>query len=765
MKPLRIFAEKDSLVLFQDSVQVLSKQGRLHSDTLEPPSSLTGMVGVEPVDDPNTVTIHVAGTGKNFEVTDNQGRFHLSGLAGGRYMLILESRIPRYLQTTATITIAPRSNDTLGDTLRLSYGGIPIVSGIKLSQDIFSGTIRISWNKTQCADFKDYVIYGDACSAIELLPEPSHSSLDTCLIDSMFSNLYANPFDTVPRCLKYRVAVRTIARKVGLTNGYTEFQFMPKTYVWTYFTHDVRCEGKRFDSISIGDTFTYHVNAKNRTRPLRKLLFFDPEKGLITAPLEDTTKREIADSIRYAFPTIGNHKFYGIVLDSTGMEWDDLIWVKTVIDTLAVNAGNDTGVFVGEPVHLHADVYHLFGSIPFWRWKIGSSDFSRTRSDTVFKAPLTEQTIKCYIWVTDEDQTNRMDSMNVVTSLKVRSIASGDYHSLVLKTDGALWSFGRNDVGQLCDGNKEHRFLPFRVMTDVQSMAGGALHTLILKTDKTLWACGDNTGGQFGDGTTEGRLMPKRIMSDVQSIAAKGFFSLVLKTDASLWLCGRSLSGESDDSAVTDRGTPKLLMNGVQSMAAGIAHFMILKTDGSLWTCGSNSFGQLGDTTGAAQEYGSRQIPLQVMTGVQSIAAGDYHSLMVKTDGTLWGCGNNSYGQLGLGDLVFSTIQIEPIQLMSDVQSVSAGAYHTMILKKDGTLWACGRNDNGELGIGNFTNQRQPVKVMQSTASGYYHTLILKKDGTVWACGNGTYGQLGFGPNDKLREIPVRTIPYHFYPN
>jgi alpha-tubulin suppressor-like RCC1 family protein len=758
-----IFAEKDSFVLFQDSVRVAPNRGGLRSDTLESPSSLTGIVGVEPVHDPSAVTIRILGTGKTFEVPGSDGRFRLQGLASGRYRLILESSRPEYLPTNATVSVLPRSHAAVEDTLRMAFSGIPVVSGIRISQDVFSGTIRICWNRTRCGDFKDYVIYNDPCGAIDLLPEPSHSSIDTFMTDSTFAGLYANPADTVPRCLNYRVAVRTVAKRIGLTNGYTEFQFLPKTYIWTYFSHDVRCEGRRFDSISIGDTFTYRVRAWNRTRPLRRLNYFAPNIWGAAVPLTDTTKKEISDSVRFAFGDVGSHRLFCSVFDSTGHEWADFITVKTVIDTLAVDAGNDTGVFTGEPVRLHGSVYHLFGTIPVWRWWIGSADsFGTSGPDTLILAPPTEGTIKCFLRVTDEDGTSRRDSMNIATSLKVQGVAAGSYYSLFLKSDGALWACGRGEVGQLCDGYQENRHLPVRVMTGVQSMAAGAVHTLVLGTDKSLWACGDNSAGQFGDGTSEGRLIPKRIMNDVQNIAANGFVSLILKTDASVWMCGQNppTFDETTDSLTGDPRVPQLLMKEVRSMAAGRDHLLILKTDGSVWAWGGNLFGQLGDST---QERRSRAAPVKVMSGVLCVAAGDYHSVMVTSDGALWGCGNNSFGQLGGAE----PILLKPARIMDGVQSVTAGPYSTMIIKKDGTLWACGKNENGLLGLGRIPSERAPAQVtsdVRSVAAGADHTLILKNDGTVWSCGSGAYGQLGCGAYvTGNRDKPVRTIPYHYY--
>ena len=126
-------------------------------------------------------------------------------------------------------------------------------------------------------------------------------------------------------------------------------------------------------------------------------------------------------------------------------------------------------------------------------------------------------------------------------------------------------------------------------------------------------------------------------------------------------------------------------------------HTMILNTDGSLWACGRNNYGQLGDGTTS-----NCSTPKQIMTGVAAVSAGGYHTMILKTDGSLWACGYNYYGSLGDGT---TTNCSTPKQIMTGVAAVATGYYHTMILKTDGLLWACGNNGSGQLGDGTTTNK------------------------------------------------------------
>ncbi len=186
-----------------------------------------------------------------------------------------------------------------------------------------------------------------------------------------------------------------------------------------------------------------------------------------------------------------------------------------------------------------------------------------------------------------------------------------------------------------------------------------------------------------------------------------------------------------------------ILGSGVQSVAAGAEHSLIVKTDGSLWAMGSNTYGQLGDGTTI-----SRPSPVRIFAdGVQSVSARGYYSLIVKTDGSLWGMGNLSPG-LGAPQPEFN--RTSPVLILaSGVQSVSAGGgqsvtssmYHWLIVKTDGSLWGMGANFYGQLGDGTRTERASPVPILASgvraVSAGAFHSLIVKTDGSLWGMGAG----------------------------
>jgi alpha-tubulin suppressor-like RCC1 family protein len=183
---------------------------------------------------------------------------------------------------------------------------------------------------------------------------------------------------------------------------------------------------------------------------------------------------------------------------------------------------------------------------------------------------------------------------------------------------------------------------------------------------------GRNNYGQLGDGNTTDRHSPVQILaSGVTQIAAgstAGNHSLFLKSDGSLHAMGHNVFGQLGDGTTTNRNSPvQILASGVTQIAAGRYHSLFLKSDGSLHAMGDGGYGQLGDGTET-----DRNSPVQILaSGVTQIAAGRYHSLFLKSDGSLHATGDNEYGQLGdgnSGEDVYKDAPVKVIDLISTVE-------------------------------------------------------------------------------------------------
>ena len=254
-------------------------------------------------------------------------------------------------------------------------------------------------------------------------------------------------------------------------------------------------------------------------------------------------------------------------------------------------------------------------------------------------------------------------------SLDIIAQDAGADHTVTLRKDGTVWTWGLNSSGQLGDGSGTNKNVPTRVarLTDIIRIAAGTYHSLAVKKDGTLWAWGANGYGQLGDGTTDNRSFPIQ---------------------------------------VKDPSDPTTFLTNVIAVAAGERHSLVLKTDGTVWAWGSNGNGRLGDGT-----YTDNRNPVKVkdptdasgfLTGVKSIAAGAAHSIALKTAKTVWTWGNRDYMQIGRDFLSPNPAQNVAGQVagMTDVKAIAGGWEHTVVLKEDGTVWAAGRNLEGQLGDG-----------------------------------------------------------------
>lgn len=171
------------------------------------------------------------------------------------------------------------------------------------------------------------------------------------------------------------------------------------------------------------------------------------------------------------------------------------------------------------------------------------------------------------------------------------------------------------------------------------------------------------------------------------------------------------------------------------------------KADGTVWSWDSNTYGQLGD--GSNVSYAGNPVQVTSLSSVGDISAGQFHVLAAKNDGTVWSWGYNYYGQLGNGTKTGSNVPVQVTGLAS-VTKVSGGYRFSLALRNDGTVWAWGRNDLGQLGNGTITDSTTPVQVSGLTnviaiSAGGTHALALKNDGTVWAWGDNWAGEAGKG--------------------
>jgi alpha-tubulin suppressor-like RCC1 family protein len=510
----------------------------------------------------------------------------------------------------------------------------------------------------------------------------------------------------------------------------------------------------------------------------------DPDDGIASYGWEQTEGPAVtlsdasAMQPQFTAPNVGPTgaalKFVLTVTDNGGLKSTAtcMVNVSWVNELPTAEAGPDQSIVAGAVVTLNGggstDPDDGISSYQ-WLQTVGPS-VTLINADTAiaqFTASVAAGSVLTFeLTVTDAGGLQATDTCTITVQqppVVWKVIDTGLNHTVAIKTDGSLWTWGYNLYGQLGDGTGTQRNIPTRIGTgnDWSKVAAGSDHTVAIKTDGSLWAWGHNNFGQLGDGTNSNNDIPTRIGTgnNWSKVAAGGNQTVAIKTDGSLWAWGRNNYGQLGDGTNTNSNVPLHIGgdNDWSMVSAGVYHTMAMKTDRSLWGWGLNASGQLGDGTSS-----NRDVPTHIGTDTDwaLVDAGGWHTMAIKTDGSLWGCGYNSYGQLGNGNSASKNV---PTQIGGDTDwaFVSGAESHTVAIKTGGSLWTWGYNNYGQLGDGTIVSRNVPTHIGTDTdwsvavANGP-HTLGTRTDGSLWAWGLNSYGELGIGTTDVTKYLPTQ---------
>ena len=392
---------------------------------------------------------------------------------------------------------------------------------------------------------------------------------------------------------------------------------------------------------------------------------------------------------------------------------------------------------------------------------------------------------------------------------KIVQTANSNGYSLALSADGTVYTWGRNEYGQLGNGvTATNSPVPVAVKTAGTPMEGKTIvqisakvwYALALASDGTVYSWGFNSWGQLGNGTsgtannasapvavkTAGTPMEGKT---IVQVAAGATHSLALATDGTIYAWGKNEYGQlGNDStinspvpvAVKTAGTP---MDGkkIIQIHAGYEHSLALASDGTVYAWGRNNSGQLGknDATDAHIPAAVRTLgtPMAGKIIVQ-LAAGNSQSIALASDGTVYTWGWNQHGQLGNGTTMNSRIPVAVVTAGTPlagktISQIAAGNAHALAMTDDGTVYTWGWNQYGQLGNNSTINSSLPVivkttgtplagkMITQITSGGSPNSLVLANDGTMYTWGWGQHGQLGNGTigTDAKTPLAVSTAP------
>ena len=294
----------------------------------------------------------------------------------------------------------------------------------------------------------------------------------------------------------------------------------------------------------------------------------------------------------------------------------------------------------------------------------------------------------------DNTITNRSSPVQTIAlGTSWRQVSGGQFHTAAIKTDGSLWSWGSGGRGQLGDSTiTSGRSSPIQTIAagnNWKQVACGNSHTAAIKTDGSLWIWGYNNIGQLGDSTLTNRSSPIQTIAggnNWKQVACGSQHTAAIKNDGSLWSWGINSSGQLGDSTLTNNRSPVQTISGGNNWKYVFSgcisnHTAAIKNDGSLWSWGDDTSGQLGDS-----QIISNSSPVQTIAGGynwKQVACGNLHTAAIKTDGSLWLWGFAGSGQLGDSTQVSKSSPVQTLAGGTNWKQVGCASSSTLAVKDD----------------------------------------------------------------------------------
>jgi len=350
------------------------------------------------------------------------------------------------------------------------------------------------------------------------------------------------------------------------------------------------------------------------------------------------------------------------------------------------------------------------------------------------------------------DQTNQysknvyVDIVGSYTAETSANVENGDGFTIALKEDGTVWSFGKNTIGQLGNGNTNNLNVPNKIIMPeiIKTISVGKNHTLAQGKSGKVYSWGLNSNGQLGFGNTTNKKVPSEItgLANIVKIKSVGNTSFAINSTGKIYAWGEGYTK-----------IPAIISINANVIDLGKTYY--LADDGKVRTIKNNTEIQL-----CLRQNPNPEIVEIENEKIVQISEGTDHLLLLSESGKVYSYGINVYGQLGDGSLVGKTENISTAvktgmwTLLENIVDISAGENYSMALAADGNIYTWGIN--GNLQLGHEGIQENAFAIVQpnindviAVRAGALHSSVITNPGNVYTFGNGENGELGNGSNDN----------------
>lgn len=459
------------------------------------------------------------------------------------------------------------------------------------------------------------------------------------------------------------------------------------------------------ESITEQKGLLYFLNSSNTNFEISRISDYYQNSNTITNININTTSSILLSEIPgLIVSSKQNVSFLNIPFVDLTLTFD-----KTILDTTSITSSN---------LIISGDIYKNNTLLKNSKWNQQNNDAINYTSGSVIIGKTSPQFMVSVSGITKSDDI-------ITTGINNRLVFSqtrlGTNHSLGVDVYGFLWSWGRNNSGQLGTGNNIDKNSPTKIISQskIIKISAGVEFSVALDDFNRVWTWGENNVGQLGDGTVVSKNIPINI---------------------------------------SDSPYNKFNNKQIIDIECGESHCIALDVDGNVWTWGGNSLGQLGDNTNSVFNNNPVQITSFVnkIVKIANITLSN-HSSVIDNQGDLWSWGSNEYGQIGNGtaqNKIISPIKITNNNTFNGnkIVDVSLSVSHTLFIDTEEKLWSSGRNNSGQLGTGNNQNYLSPINIANTNFNnkglvnircGVNYSMAIDQDGSLWVWGANEHGQLG----------------------